>query len=385
MAQREPIRKQCITSPPGVNNNPWGIPINHTVTLSTSDTQLIKVNEIVLNMVFGFNGITAGTPVSITVPGTGFFTQVGTTVEMFAAGNTFKTIVQQSTPGRGNVAYMQQLVEYSASNFQNNQRIELLGPFPVVTSMSGFEVRIPFKFLHDFAEIEDKLMPIHNIAFNASFLPLLNVFQPPFLQSSTFGVQLNQLEYYYTMYDVAGDTSMIRSLEDLVPSNIRMGAVETPIVGTVYNANVPCIGIPIKVFFYLLTQTASAFDGSSVGIYNLNQTDAAIVTSIQLQAGNVNFPTTAAYNSIKTPTLQTNINRHYTEFQIGARNFDNNSNSILSFDNWLNNYRIYCVTLSGLIANSNIQSIIKLGASIPAAPVTNIVFAIIFIDTTMMV
>src|ERR1700675_761987 len=99
MALREPIRKQCVVPAPGFSANPWGFNAAHVITISNSEFQLTKVNEIVLNMVFQFVGTPTPTNVNITCPGTAFFATLGAQLIMFSQDDAGRVVGQQSQAG----------------------------------------------------------------------------------------------------------------------------------------------------------------------------------------------------------------------------------------------------------------------------------------------
>ena len=126
----------------------------------------------------------------------------------------------------------------------------------------------------------------------------------------------------------------------------------------------------------MLNKTASNAAGTVQGIYNMNPNDSSIVSNITITAGNKSFPVIQGYNSQKTAISQVNVIRHYDDLQKISDTWANNRDNILTFNSWLNTYRIYGVGLSGVTEANNLN--VKIQFATPISTSCYITFAVIY-------
>jgi hypothetical protein len=337
----------------GTFATPWGSTTTDTITLSNSPQQLIDVSEGVMILRFQFSGIIPGTAINVGVPAIAFFSQLSTNITYYTKDGT-QTIDYSTLIGRGDVGYALQLIRYSQNSYTNNKIPMLLSPPNAVTS-TQWEMEIPFKFLHDWAADEDKLLPIKTLQVQYSWIQLLQAFTPP-LSSPAFNCSLLGIDYVYPIVKL-NNFSLIKDPEDIRPPSTRLWTFQDqlPSGSGIYSKTVGMPGIPTKIYFFMLNKTLATSDGTIPVVYNQNPNDASIVNSITITAGDRTFPIIPQYFSINNPpTAQTNIIRHYVEQQQINDNWENDKNSFLDFSTWLTTNRIYAVHLTGLTLASQL-------------------------------
>lgn len=368
-------KSYCLQTAAGLIPYPWGNSTSDKITFGSDPTTLTKVNEISAIYKFQFQNITVGATVNITIPAAAFFTQFNTTVTYFTPEG-LHTESFSSTSGRGDVAFMQQLMDYSGYKFIDNSAPEILNTPPTPITLTNWEMRVPFKIIHDFAEIEDKYLAIKEMGITVTWVPLLQAFQPP-ITSPNFNVQLTGIDYIYSSYQVK-DLSIIRDHNFLSPPKTHIYTFQdfVPAGSGVYSKTLSPPGIPLKVYFYLLNKTANSPDGLTQGIYNLNPNDSSIINNITITAGNKSFPVIQGYNSQKTAVSQLNVIRHFDDLQKISDTWANNRDNILTFSSWLNTFRIYGVGLSGVTESNNLN--VKLQFAEPPTVSCYITFAVIY-------
>ena len=368
------VKTWNLQSSSGINPYPWGSNISDTITLGNQPGMLTNVNEICMICRFTFQNTAAGATINITRPACAFFNQFQTNLS-YHTREGVDVISMTSTTGRGDVGYMLQLIDYSYGNFNNNTAIELLQP-PTATTLTSFEIRVPFKFILDFAETANKLLPIKTLQITTTWSTLNQLFFPA-VSTPTFNVQLTGIDYIYPSYTIT-NPGIIKNPDMLIPPKFRIFTFQDflPSGNSTYSKTISCPGVPVKMLYYMLNKTTSTFDAVTQGVYSLNPNDSSIISNIQITAGNRSFPVIQAYNSVKTANSSINVIRHFDDFQKICNNFDNDNNMFMSFNTWLNNYRIYAVGFSGLEEQTDILTLLTFAS--PTTTACYLTFAIVY-------
>jgi len=370
----------ALTSASGLNPNPWGNSITDVISITNSRSDFVRISDFVAIFKFRITGkANPGDTVNMTVPGVSMFSHVSSTINLGRADGTTEVITQASQAGRGDAAYALQSMNYSYGKYLNNRDPEFLATPPTGISKNTFEIRIPFKFLFDFAGLESKYLLIEKMSIIYTWKSLLNVFQPP-LVSPNFAVLLTGIDYIYYTYRFLNPEVIKNhlSVDMLSVPDRRMFCLQNSIPAgeSTFSKNYSLPGIPIKLYYFFTSETMSTADGITQGTYTLNPNDSSIVTQQQITAGDRIFPTNPIYNSKKTATEQVGCIRHFDDFQKVTNNFDMDNDCIMSFEEWLNNKRIYAVSLSGLPDGSNLN--VNLVFDQPTTVKCNIVMVFVY-------
>lgn len=350
-------KEWCLTSSTGVNPNPWGNTISDTITFNLNEWQFTCVNEITQILKLQVeNRVTSTSIYNITAPTISWAKQINTTLQLYSAftKNTFVLDIN-SQSYRGDVGFVQELESYSYGAWKDNALIEFLET-PTPQTLAKFDAARKIKFDIDWAEKEDRLLPIKNIKLEYTWKSQPEIFQPP-TATPTFTVKLLGIDYIYPRYTIKPaiaptinpkrfqvPTTRIYTISDLILTGAQS-----------YSKVVTVPGPPIIGTYFFLRATASTQDGLVQGEYTLNPNDSAIVSNVRLECGGYNFPITSAYNSVKTATDVVNWIRHYDDYQKLSYNWDNKTDSIQTAQTWLNDNRIYKVGFSKIGDSSAIS------------------------------
>lgn len=347
----------CLKSATGINPNPWGSVITDTLTFNLGVNEFTQVNEITQVLKFKVTGKANVSDVyNITTPAIAWIKQINTQLELYSHGtsNTFTVDINSQT-ARGDVAYALQLEKYSYGNYYDNELIEFLN-VPTPQSLAQFDVARRFKFDIDWADKEDRLLPIKTMKLEYTWKPQSYIFQPP-INSPNFLVSLLGIDYYYPKYKIT--QAIIREISPKkfnIPTTRIYSFQDTVLAGAgSYSKVITIPGSPIVGSYYFLQNTPSSQDGLIQGKYSLNPNDASIISSVRMECGGINFPVTSSYNSKKTATENVNWIRHYDDYQKLTCNWETKVDSIQTSQTWLNKNRIYKVGFSGIKNNSNIS------------------------------
>lgn len=352
----------------GTFPNPWGGTTTDTISVCNDDSSLVHAYEMSLILRLQITGFTVTTTnfVNAIIPSMAFFPQLTYNVTYYTKSGT-ETIPYTSQIGRGDAGFAIANIDYSQNSYTNNKVPELLGPLPNAITSQNFEVGIPFKFLFDFATDKGKFLPIKTLQIQYSWSSLLQTFTPP-TGAPNFNVQLLGIDYLWPIYRV-NDVSLIKSVDMITPPTERIWTLQDfiPVASQGYSKTLGIPGIPSKLYFFMLNKLPATADGLTPGVYDLTGGNpASIINTIQITSGDRTFPNIPIYGSVNTPpTNQTNIIRHYWEQQQLSDNWENDHNSILDFNTWLNTYRIYGVGFSGLSLES--QLLVNLNFAAPTA------------------
>lgn len=370
----------ALTSAAGINPNPWANSITDVISITNSRSDFVKISDFIAIFKFRITGKANITDiVNMTVPGVAMFSHVSSTMNLGRPDGTTEVITQASQAGRGDAAYALQNIEYSYGKYNNNSKAEFLANPPIPISTSSFELRIPFKFLFDFAAMEDKYLLIEKLSIVYTWKSLLSVFQPP-LNSPNFAITLSGIDYIYYTYTFHNPETIKKhlSIDMLSIPDRRMYVLKNTVLAgeSTFSKNYSIPGIPVKMYYFFTSETPSSADGTAQGTYTLNPNDSAIVTQQQITAGDRIFPTNPIYNSKKSSTEQVGCLRHFDDFQKVSGHFDMDCDSILNYEEWLLNKRIYAVSLSGLPDGSNLN--VNLTFDQPTTVLSNIVMVFVY-------
>jgi hypothetical protein len=317
---------------------PWGQPVSLTIGAPSSPSDCMDMSSarFVLTCQAVFTGVTPPVDFKICKPAIAWIKQYTLVTTYHDGSGKTKAVSTTGYPGRGDAGFL-----YSLMDRSSGQTVDVSYP-ECISRQSGvafntFEVTIPVRYLID-PFCTTRFLSISNIMFNPTFDQFLNIFSPP--TGGTLSINVIGYHLDYMSYKLDSLSSGLRYPDPRITfmqaSTVQAG--ETAITQII---NVP--GKLIRVFYYFLVDKASAADGTSANPYSFNPHPNAVVTQHQITCSGKAFPLSSSYAATSSPTSSTGLSRHYYELLSNINKLTPNANTILSYEMYRDNYRIYSI------------------------------------------
>jgi len=250
---------------------------------------------------------------------------------------------------RGDVGYMMELLDLSFSAWTDADRLEYLTtPSTIAQAGETFEVAIPLRYLVDPC-VTQKFLPVKYFEFQPSWRAQNECVLPATASTTDFVVTMSNMYFCYPTVQVP-PRSIPAGLE--LP-DVRSVYVQALFVGagqTQTNATLVFAGKPNKIFHYFLATGATS---AALSTYSLSVNTTSIgatevpncITYQQITAGGKGFPISPQYQ-LTANEKGVGSAALYHELQYISQNFQPQKNTQVTYENFINKYKIYALDLS---------------------------------------
>jgi len=305
---------------------------NQTYTISCAgDNVFVNLNQadIILNITI--KGLPNGGTYGVIRPSVSWVNQIQTVVQ-FIGPNGTDIINYTGYSNRGIAGHVLELMEYSFQKFNMYDPIEFLTPASGLTQTT-FDVLVPLKFLADIA-YDAQLLNLDLITMSISWESVDRIFS---FSTSGVTVGVNKIDIKYPTIATTSAELIPRPIREIPNRQIYITQQNLLTGADSVNASVG-VSFPASVMYYF-------FIPQNLGLYNINPNPNSVVTTHQLSSMGSVFPLVSSYFSILSPTTDIGLIRHYMELMdiIGKDRPDHDT--ILTFNNWRDLYRIYAIEI----------------------------------------
>lgn len=315
---------------------PWGSAAPFIISNDSLPMNTINLASARLRLTMTFQNNTGD--VVISTPAIGWISQYVVTISYKLGDGRAKNVIYTGQPGRGDVGYLYSLWTRSAPNTQMRVTPEVISSRTV--KGPNIEETIPLMFLLDPASTE-RWAPIQQIQFTLSFKPLNLIMSSN--NSPTFNVMVTN---YWVEFE-SGTISKSMPKELCLPDPRRTFInLQTLVTGT-SSVNIPITvaGKPLAVFYFMLLQTPAT--ATTPPIYNLNPNNFSATTFHQILVAGHPFPINPSYFvTFDSTGNETGLSAHYDEFLVNVNKYMPDKNTIMTYNTWLNQYRVYSIYIN---------------------------------------
>lgn len=305
---------------------------NSTYTLTCAgQNNFVNLNQADIVLSLSIVGLPVGATYTVGRPSTTWINQMNVQVEYITPEGP-QIVNYNGYNNRGIAANVLETLEYSSAKYAQYDPIEFLSPQAGLTA-TDFEVLIPLKFLAD-AAYDANLVNVDHITFNITFISQPEIFT---FTSGTPTVNCNHLDIKYPSWVVSSPEVIPAELREIPNRQVYVQNVDLIAGASAVNTQV-AVPFPCSVLYYFFISKDST--------YNMNPNPLSVVTSHSLTSMGEVFPLISNYGSSYTPGLsQVGIIRHYMELMDISGKDKPENNTILSFPEWFNSKRIYCIEI----------------------------------------
>lgn len=332
----------------------FGTSQSYTITCA-GDNVFVNLNQadIILNITV--RGLPPSGTYGIIRPSVSWASQVQTTVQ-FIGPNGTDIINYTGYANRGVAGNVLEILEYSYNKFNMYDPIEFLTPASGLTNTT-FDVVIPLKFLADIA-YDAQLLNLDLITTTITWENADKIFSFP---TTGVTVGVNKIDIKYPTIATTSAELIPRPIREIPNRQIYIQQQDLLSGSNSINASIG-VSFPASVMYYF-------FIPQNSGLYNLNPNPNSVVTTHQLSSMGSVFPLTANYGASLTPTVDVGLIRHYMELMDIIGKDRPEHDTILTFNNWKDLYRIYAIEIGVEQHNGqqfNFQSTLSTPTVIPS-------------------
>ncbi len=318
---------------------PWGNTQVYQLS-SVGDNSLVNLYEGSLIIRMNFTGLAnpGSTTVAYQKPAITWITQVQATGTYFVDVDgrpEERSLPQYAAYSlRGVAGYILQIMEYSSKQFDNNASPCVLTPANSTSVKTQREVVIPLRFLLDIAS-ENKFISFKQLNFTVTWDSAANIFTTSD-PSPAFQPNVQNILFNYPTFRLT-DMTLIRKELRILPARrifIQPVAMASGVDSITTTVTVP---FALQACYYMQLLNSN-------GSFSFTPNTNSFVTLQQLTSGDgIVVPSIPQYNTIYNSTSEVGLDRLFTELiDISGKNFTG-VDSILSYENWRDTYRIYAL------------------------------------------